>query len=107
MLYSIPPDLRQTIYCTAIRDGGQEHWDFVWNRVLRSNVSTERVMMMIALGCSRETWILSRYLEWSVTESSGIRKQDLVTVFNSVTNNVIGQELAYRFLKNNWGRLKQ
>ena len=31
---------------------------------------------MNALACSREVWILENYLEMSLTEDSGVRKQD-------------------------------
>ncbi|KAH1012977.1 hypothetical protein HUJ05_012037 [Dendroctonus ponderosae] len=30
-------NVRQTVYCTAIGDGGQEEWDFAWNRYLNAN----------------------------------------------------------------------
>lgn len=94
------------MYCNAIRVGGQEDWDFAWKRYLNSNVGSEREAIMSALGCTRETWLLSRYLEWALMENSGIRKQDVPRVFAAVANNVIGHELAYRFLKNNWIRIK-
>lgn len=95
------------VYCNAIKAGGQEEWDFAWQRYLKTNVGSEKEIIMTALGCSRETWILSRYLEWAVTENSGIRKQDTARVFASVASNVIGQQLTYRFLKNNWTRIKK
>ncbi|KAK4880997.1 hypothetical protein RN001_004316 [Aquatica leii] len=103
----ISPNLKNIIYCVAIRAGGQEEWDFAWQRYLASNVGSEKDIIMSALGCSRETWILSRYLYWAVTDGSGIRKQDSPRVFSSVSSNIIGQDLVYRFFKNNWGLLKQ
>lgn len=99
-------NLRDVIYCTAITVGGQEEWDFAWQRYLNANVETEKETLLNALGCSKEIWLLSRYLEWAVTENSGIRKQDSARVFVAVTNNPIGQDLAYRFLKSNWNRLR-
>jgi hypothetical protein len=49
------------VYCTAIRVGGQDEWDFAWQRYRKTNVGSERDILLGALGCSRETWILSRY----------------------------------------------
>ncbi|PSN54388.1 Aminopeptidase N [Blattella germanica] len=46
------------------------------------------------------------YLDWAVTENSGIRKQDAARVFASVSNNAIGQPLAYGFLRNKWDRVR-
>ncbi|KAG8230287.1 hypothetical protein J437_LFUL010190 [Ladona fulva] len=104
---SISPNLKNVIYCTAIRHGGQEEWDFAWARYLSTNVGTEKDLLLAALGCSRETWILSRYLEWSVTENSGIRKQDAARVFAAVSSNVIGQPLAFNFLREKWDKIKE
>ncbi|KAJ8921510.1 hypothetical protein NQ315_003128 [Exocentrus adspersus] len=102
----ISPDLREIVYCTAISDGGQEEWDFAWQRYLTTNVANEKEILLTALGCSKETWILSRYLEWAVTEHAGIRKHDSARVFASVSENPVGQDLAYRFLKTNWNRIR-
>lgn len=95
------------VYCIAIRVGGQEEWEFAWQRYLNTNVGSEKDILLSALGCSRETWILSRYLYWAISEGSGIKKQDSPRVFTAVSNNVIGQEIAYRFFKNNWAALKK
>ncbi|KAJ8982959.1 hypothetical protein NQ317_005276 [Molorchus minor] len=102
----ISPDLREIIYCTAIADGGQEEWDFAWQRYLNTNVANEKEILLSALSCSKETWILSKYLEWAVTENSGIRKHDCPRVFAAVSQNPIGQDLAYRFLKSTWSRIR-
>ncbi|KAJ8960573.1 hypothetical protein NQ318_013862 [Aromia moschata] len=102
----ISPDLREIVYCTAISDGGQEEWEFAWQRYLNTNVANEKEILLTALGCSKETWILSRYLEWALTENSGIRKHDSARVFATVSTNSIGQDLAYRFLKTNWNRIR-
>ncbi|XP_043289825.1 aminopeptidase N [Venturia canescens] len=103
----ISPNLKSVVYCTAIRVGGQAEWDFAWERYQKTNVGSEKDLLLSALGCTRETWILSRYLEWAVTENSGIRKQDAPRVFNAVSHNVIGQPLVFSFLRNNWNRLKR
>ena len=47
-----------------------------------------------------------RYLDWAVTENSGIRKQDAARVFAAVSNNAVGQPLAYGFLRNKWDRVR-
>ncbi|XP_076258211.1 suppressor of ER stress-induced death [Rhynchophorus ferrugineus] len=101
----INPDLRETVYCTAIADGGQEEWNFAWNRYLNTNVGADEEIILSALACSKEIWILSRYLEWSLTENLGIRKHDAVRVFAAVAENPIGQDLVYRFMKTNWKRI--
>lgn len=103
----INPNIKVLVYCTAIRVGDQTDWEFAWERFVNSNVGSEREIIMTALGCSRESWILTRYLEWAITDGTGIRKQDAFRVFNAVTENIIGQELAFRFLRVNWERIRK
>ncbi|XP_060526667.1 aminopeptidase N [Cylas formicarius] len=103
----INPDLRETVYCTAIGVGGLDEWDFAWSRYLKTNVATDKEILLSALACSKETWILSRYLEWSITDNSGIRKHDIARVFAAVSANPVGHDLAYKFLKSNWNRIRE
>ncbi|XP_025832297.1 aminopeptidase N [Agrilus planipennis] len=102
----ISPNIKSLVYCTAIRVGGQEEWDFAWKRYAASEVGSDKEILLTALGCSREIWLLSRYLHWAVTENSGIRKQDSARVFSAVANNPVGQDLAFRFLKENWLKIR-
>ncbi len=62
LFHRISPNLKGTVYCTAIRIGGQKEWDFAWQRYLKSNVGSEKDILLSALGCSREPWILSRWV---------------------------------------------
>uniref|UniRef100_A0A146LYB5 Aminopeptidase n=3 Tax=Lygus hesperus TaxID=30085 RepID=A0A146LYB5_LYGHE len=103
----VSPNLKSTIYCTALREGGQAEWDFAWERYLNANVGSEKALILQALGCTRETWILSRYLHRAITEGSGIRKQDTATVFSTVANNIIGRPLAFEFVRDNWQKIKE
>ncbi|KAJ8681952.1 hypothetical protein QAD02_017744 [Eretmocerus hayati] len=103
----ISPNLKSVVYCTAVKVGGEAEWQFMWQRYLKSNVGSEKDLLMSALGCSREVWLLSRYLDWAVTENSGIRKQDVARVFGSVSNNIVGQRLTFDYCSNRWDKLKQ
>ncbi|XP_063887388.1 aminopeptidase N-like [Scylla paramamosain] len=95
----ISPNLKDVVYCTAIAAGKDKEWEFAWNQYLNSNVGSEKSRLLSALGCSRELWILSRYLEMAFTKDTGIRKQDVVRVFYSVASNIVGQDLAWTFLR--------
>ncbi|XP_017767304.1 PREDICTED: aminopeptidase N isoform X1 [Eufriesea mexicana] len=103
----ISPNLKMVVYCTAIRFGGQTEWDFAWQMYLETNVGSEKDLLLHALGCTRETWLLSRYLDWTITDNSGIRKQDASRVLNSIASNPVGQPLAFNFLRNKWARLRE
>lgn len=58
----LPRELKTIIYCQAIKYGGVEEWDFLWERYQRSNVGSEKAKILSALGCSSETWLLNRLI---------------------------------------------
>lgn len=90
-------DLRRVIYCNAIKHGREREWNFLWQRYVKSNVASEKNMIISALSCSRQIWVLSRYLDWSLNMTSGVRKQDAFMVFGGVARGEAGFELAKNF----------
>lgn len=104
-LYRISPNLKSLVYCTAIQHGSEIEWDFAFERFIRTNVSSEKEILLSALGCSRETWILNRYLKKSL-EGEHIRKQDVYRVFAAVSSNVIGQPIVFSYIRNHWKEIK-
>ena len=57
----ISPNLKDTVYCTAIAEGGETEWNFLWNQYLtNTNLAAEQDRILDALGCSEEIWILER-----------------------------------------------
>lgn len=55
--------------------------------------------MLMALGCSRQAVVLTRLLDWSITEEYGIRKQDSYTVFVNVAKSEVGFSVAMTFFE--------
>ncbi|XP_018019108.1 aminopeptidase N-like, partial [Hyalella azteca] len=98
----ISPNLKSAVYCTAIAEGGEDEWRFLWSQYLESNVASEKSTMMRGLGCSKEIWILSKYMKDSFVAGGDIRKQDIARVFSSVASNEYGQDVAWNYLRNNW-----
>uniref|UniRef100_A0A8B9KX58 Aminopeptidase n=1 Tax=Astyanax mexicanus TaxID=7994 RepID=A0A8B9KX58_ASTMX len=96
----IEPNLRSTVYCSAIAAGGAKEWDFAWNMFLSSTIAIEADKLRAALACSTTPWLLNRYLEYTLT--SNIRKQDATSTIIYIANNVVGQPLAWDFVRANW-----
>ncbi|XP_050433287.1 aminopeptidase N-like [Adelges cooleyi] len=94
----LPRELKTIIYCEAIKQGSVEEWEFLWEQYKRSNVAFEKAKYLSALGCSSETWLLNRYLNWTIGENAIIRKQDAITVFYSVAIGDVGFYVAKDFL---------
>ncbi|XP_052097491.1 aminopeptidase N-like isoform X1 [Mytilus californianus] len=96
----IDVDSRQNVYDTAIKYGGVKEWDFVYNRYKTSNVASEKLTSLVALSHSREVWILSRFLQYTLTDD--IRRQDGFNAFRLIARNPIGRSLVWDFLRGNW-----
>jgi len=48
-----------------------------------------------------------RYLDWSLKESSGVKKQDMVAVFKAVASNDVGFPLAKKFIKDRFDEVSK
>jgi len=97
----VPINVRNTVYCTLIRLGSDEDWEFLWTRYKNSNVAAEKRTILTALGCSREVWLLQRYLELIFDPKEEIRKQDSKWAFQAVAKTEIGFLLAKKYFMDN------
>ncbi|GAB1605730.1 aminopeptidase N-like, partial [Argonauta hians] len=93
----IDPNLRKIVYCTALRHGGATEWDFAYEQYKKSNIASEKQNLLVAMSCSQEPWILSRFLERTL-DSKEIRRQDALSPFFDVSRNPIGQMLVWDFV---------
>ncbi|NWH26510.1 AMPN Aminopeptidase, partial [Grus americana] len=100
----IPPNLRSSIYCSIVATGGEEAWDFIWERFKEATIVSEADKLRTALSCSTHPWILNRYLQYTL-DPNKIRKQDATATINSIASNVVGQPLAWDFIRGNWRML--
>ncbi|XP_682987.2 aminopeptidase N [Danio rerio] len=97
----IHPNLRSTVYCNAIAAGGADEWNFGWQMFQKATVAAEAVKLRAALACTKVPWLLNRYLEYSINPEK-IRKQDATSTIGYIASNVIGQPLAWNFVRANW-----
>lgn len=97
----INPNMRKAVYCSFIAEGGEEEWNFAWTHYLQTKVNSEKYRIMEALGCSKDTKVLYRYLEMAFTKDNRIQKEDALRVYSAVAKNPIGQKVAWKFFQNN------
>uniref|UniRef100_A0A6Q2ZPR1 Aminopeptidase n=1 Tax=Esox lucius TaxID=8010 RepID=A0A6Q2ZPR1_ESOLU len=97
----IHPNLRTTVYCSAISAGGEAEWEFGWNQFNASTIATEADKLRYALACTKQPWLLNKYLEYSLNPTK-IRKQDATSTIVYIASNVVGQPLAWDFIRDRW-----
>ena len=105
-MFRIDVNLKYETYCNAIAAGSQEEWDFAWARYVNSQVASEKSTILSALSCTKDVWLLNRYLNMSLTANSGVRKQDGYKVLGGVGRNTIGRSLTWDFVRENWDTIK-
>ncbi|KAL1247303.1 hypothetical protein QQF64_022679 [Cirrhinus molitorella] len=97
----IKANLRSTVYCSAIAAGGEQEWDFAWQEFEKATVAAEKDKLRAAMACATEPWLLNRYLKYTL-DPNKIRKQDATSTIISIAGNVVGQSLAWDFVRANW-----
>ncbi|KAJ8335468.1 hypothetical protein SKAU_G00388100 [Synaphobranchus kaupii] len=97
----IHPNLRTTVYCSAIAAGGAEEWDFGWEMFKNASIASEADKLRYALACSKQPWLLNRYLKYTL-DPTKIRKQDVTSTIVHIARNVVGQTLAWDFVRARW-----
>ncbi|XP_071652507.1 membrane alanyl aminopeptidase-like isoform X2 [Temnothorax longispinosus] len=108
----IPTNARPAIYCTAIKEGQTDDWEFLWSQYLLTNFATEKKIIINALGYSTNETVLQNYLEKAIEKydpaSAAIRRQDVSAVFASVYNaGSVGVNVTFNFLTTNTTALYQ
>uniref|UniRef100_A0A3B3Q832 Aminopeptidase n=1 Tax=Paramormyrops kingsleyae TaxID=1676925 RepID=A0A3B3Q832_9TELE len=97
----IHPNLRSTVYCSAIAEGGDKEWNFGWEMFQNASIASEAEKLRAALACTKYPWLLNRYLEYTLVPKI-IRKQDATSTIIYIANNVVGQPLAWDFVRARW-----
>nr|XP_046263496.1 aminopeptidase Ey-like isoform X2 [Scatophagus argus] len=100
----ISPNLKSTVYCSAIAAGGVEEWDFAWSMYKNATIASEADKLLYALSCTKQPWLLNRYLGYCL-DPDMVRKQDATSTIISIASNTVGQPLAWDFVRANWDHI--
>ena len=102
--YRVSPNFREVVYSTGVRFGSSKDWDFVWKKYKTSKIPSEQRLLLDALSSTRNPWLLSRLLNFSLDRDK-IKPQDTVQVITDVARNPDGRLLAWRFVRENWSKI--
>ncbi|CAD1472151.1 unnamed protein product, partial [Heterotrigona itama] len=97
----IKPNQRPVAYCTGVKYGTKEDWEFLWRQYLNSNSATDQIVMLEALGCTQDKTLLEKHLLNALKkfEENRIRLQDHTAVFSAVYgSNIFGAEFVLDFV---------
>lgn len=96
-------DVRQEVYCTAVRTGGREEWEFILQRFQAAvHTPSESDVLLASLVCTRHEWLLLTLLKNCMEGSGGFRLQDAVIVWNEMRLSVVSTRVAFNFIRSKW-----
>ncbi|XP_064106708.1 aminopeptidase N-like [Macrobrachium nipponense] len=101
----ISPNQKRSVFCTAIANGGEEEWNFAFDQYQNSNFATEKDFLLSGMACTREIWILTRYLDLTFTEGSPIKRQDAARVYSDIARNEVGRDLAWDYMREQFAKV--
>lgn len=97
----VPPNYRQIVYCTAIREGTEIEWNFVFDQYLNETDSNIKNTLQAAMSCSRLPWLISKYLSIQI-DPSIIRIQDALSGLRAAATKPESNLKTWNYIKDNW-----
>lgn len=58
----IPVNIRDIVYCTGVSLMDEDVWEFIWMKFHSSNAVSEKKILLEALTCSDNTFLLNRFV---------------------------------------------
>ncbi|XP_068451586.1 glutamyl aminopeptidase [Clinocottus analis] len=98
-------NLRLLVYRYGMKNSGNKtKWDIMFQRYKNTSLAQEKDKLLYGLASVEDVGLLYRLLEASKDESV-VRSQDLFTVVRYVSNNPLGQSMAWDWTTLNWDYL--
>ncbi|KAG5335962.1 AMPE aminopeptidase, partial [Acromyrmex heyeri] len=101
----IAPNIRKIVYMAGIKFGEEADWQHCWQVYLKTQIQSEKLLMLQALGSTMDPWLLKRYLRLSLNRNL-LKAQEVNTVITSVAANPHGHYLAWRHIKAYWPQIE-
>ncbi|KAF6202747.1 hypothetical protein GE061_003149 [Apolygus lucorum] len=101
----IPADLRAAVYKSVLSVGDEDTFNTMIKLYREENLQEEKDRIGRALGAFQDKKILSKVLDFAMTDE--VRSQDKVFVIVSVDMTKNGRELVWEFMQANWVELLQ
>ena len=99
--YSVSSNYRSTVYCTAIRHGGEKEWSFAMSVYLKETDSKHKDDLQYGMSCAKEPFLINTYLQDQLDETK-VRSQDTLRGLSHAASNGYAYIRTWNFVKENW-----
>lgn len=102
--FSIPGNYRYFVYCAAIRNGGNQEWEFASAQYDKEIQASQRRNIQRGMACTKQPWLISRYLNDQIN-STKVRLQDATFGIQQIAMKSSSNLRTWMFVKDNWDHL--
>lgn len=78
----VPVNIRSVVYCTAMREGNDADFDFLFKKYQAETVATEETLILNSLGCVKNQNLVKKYYEIIISDQ--VRRQDKSAALSSL-----------------------
>lgn len=100
----IPASFRSFVYCTSIRNGGADEWNFLSQKYDLESDSNARNDLQYGMSCSKEPFLIKAFINDQLN-STKVRSQDTLSGIRYASRSPYATEFTWNFVKNNWNEL--
>ena len=98
---AVHPDIRGVVISLAAQAGDRDTYNQIWDLAKETNLQEENIRLLMSLARFSQPDLLQETLVRTLTDD--VRTQDTITIVTGVASNLDGRQLAWDFVKNNWG----
>ncbi|CAG4917258.1 unnamed protein product [Colias eurytheme] len=92
-------DIQTVVFCSGLRGGDVDNFNFLWNRYLSSQDSSVQSILLNSLGCTSNETLRNFYMNQVIDTNSAVREQDRHSILVSIINSSpAGMEAALDFV---------
>ncbi|XP_035438240.2 membrane alanyl aminopeptidase-like isoform X2 [Spodoptera frugiperda] len=97
---NIPHEIRPAVYCTMVREGGEDAIEALLNRLEIEPTHYERVVILESLACSDDPDFINGYLMQTIVSTSPYSVEERVKIFAAVAeSSYTNADLARDFMR--------
>ncbi|XP_050667558.1 aminopeptidase N-like [Leptidea sinapis] len=105
--FTLNPDIQTVVFCSGLRGGDVENFNFLWNMYQTSSDSSVQAILLNSLGCTSNETLRDSFLKQVIDDNSAVREQDRHSIVVSVTNSSPeNMEAALDFVLENFAAIQ-
>jgi len=94
---SVSPDLRGALYSIVLKNGGEDEFNQILEIYNKTTLNEEKVRILGSLGSYSGD--LQKLINWAFSDA--VKRQDSFYIFGSISSNVKGRDIVWKFFQDN------